>query len=162
MYDYARSGEEVEIKPRDVVIEKIELRNFDEINQTAEVLIKCSKGTYIRSIVHDLGQNLEVGGHLIKLVRTQAGKFFVDKSINIDEINDVETVLKNLINPIEMLNLVSIKIDENDCKLINNGMAIANKNNEIKDGDFVILVYNENIKAVGYVEKSVIKMKKVF
>ena len=65
LYEYARKGEEVKIEPRHVTIFKLDLLNFDYENQIAELYIECSKGTYIRSIANDLGDDLGVGGHLI-------------------------------------------------------------------------------------------------
>ena len=88
LYDYARQGQEVEIKPRKVVIEKIELKKFDFESQSAEILVKCSKGTYIRSIAHDLGQKTGVGAYLTSLVRTKAGNFFVKNAIKLDDIEN--------------------------------------------------------------------------
>ena len=64
LYDYARAGQEVEIKPRTVFISKIELVEFNQENQEAKVLVACSKGTYIRSFAYDLGQNLGCGAYL--------------------------------------------------------------------------------------------------
>lgn len=161
LYEYARKGEEVKIEPRKVTIEKIELKNFDYENQKAEVLIKCSKGTYIRSIAHDLGQKLEVGGHLSKLIRTQAGKFFVERAISLEEIKTVEDVEKNLINPLEMLNLPQIVINEEENKKVMMGQFIDNTNN-LKEGDFLILIYNNNINAIAMINDNQIKVKKVF
>ena len=96
LYEYARSGQQVDIQPRKVIIENIELKSFDEKLHQAEILIKCSKGTYIRSIANDLGNKLECGAHLIKLVRTQAGKFRIEDSVNLESL-DAD---KNLINPV--------------------------------------------------------------
>lgn len=160
LYDYARQGQEVQIQPRKVTIEKIEHVHFDEENQTADVLIKCSKGTYIRSIAHDLGQNLNAGGHLIKLVRTQAGKFLVGNSIALDEFDVIEKVEQNLINPLEMLDLPKHIVTDDENEKISHGMPIANKT--IKHDDLVILIYNENIKAVGIACENEIRVKKVF
>lgn len=184
LYEYARAGEEVKIEPRKVTIEKIELKNFDEGNlttcQKAEILIKCSKGTYIRSIAHDLGQNLGVGAHLSKLIRTQAGKFFVEKAIALDEIKTIQDVEKNIINPLDMLDLPTIKITEEDNKKILMGQAIDEKCKveSIKDkqnesasyspihpftySPLVILIYNDKINAIAKVENNLIKVKKVF
>ena len=78
LYEYARKGEDVEIQPRKVTIYNIELKSFDFDLQQAQILVKCSKGTYIRSIANDLGEILGCGGHLIRLVRTQAGKFRIE------------------------------------------------------------------------------------
>jgi len=154
LYEYARNGEDVEIQPRKVIIEKIELKSFNEQSQQAEILIKCSKGTYIRSIAHDLGQNMGVGAHLVKLVRTQAGKFRVENSVQLDGID----VQANLINPIEMLDLPKVEVDENDLDKISHGMAVKNSGSK---GN-VILVYNNNVAAVGVADGDKIKNKKVF
>lgn len=164
LYEYAREGKEVKIEPRSVTIEKIELKSFDKITQKAEVLIKCSKGTYIRSIAHDLGQNLKVGAHLSKLIRTQAGKFFVDNTVALDEIKTVDDVEKNLINPIDMFNLPQIVINEEEHKKIIMGQFIENKNNlkATNGNNFLILIYNNNINAIAQVHDNQIKAKKVF
>jgi len=161
LYEYARNGEDVKIEPRKVFIEKIELKNFDELNQKAQVLIKCSKGTYIRSIAHDLGQNLKVGAYLSKLIRTQAGKFLIDDAIRLDEIKTMEDVQKSLINPPQMLNFEQVVITEDEHKKIVMGQVIDNKNNSQED-NFLILVYNNNISAIGIVNNNQIKAKKVF
>lgn len=157
LYEYARKGEEVEIQPRKVVIENIELKNFDEELQQAQILLKCSKGTYIRSIADDLGKNLGCGGYLIKLIRTQAGKFRVENSVQLDGI-DVES---NLINPLDILNLPKIAVDNDDLARIKNGMPIYKTCDKI--GNFVSLIYNDvEICAVGIADGEKIKLKKVF
>lgn len=157
LYEYARKGEEVEIQPRKVVIENVELKNFDEELQQAQILLKCSKGTYIRSIANDLGKNLGCGGYLIKLIRTQAGKFRVENSVRLDGI-DVES---NLINPLDILNLPKIAVDNDDLARIKNGMPIHKTCDKI--GNFVSLIYNDvEICAVGIADGEKIKLKKVF
>ena len=157
LYEYARKGEEVEIQPRKVCIENIELKNFDEELQQAEVLIKCSKGTYIRSIANDLGQNLGCGGYLIKLVRTQAGSFRVENSVQLDGID----VVNNLLNPLEVMTLPKIAVNDDDLGKIKNGMPILKPCEKI--GNFVTLVYNNvEICAVGITDGEKIKLKKVF
>lgn len=161
LYEYARNGEEVKIEPRKVTIEKIELQNFDEENQVAEVLIKCSKGTYIRSIAHDLGQNLKVGAHLSKLIRTQAGKFFINESIPLENIKSFEDVSQNLVNPLKILELQNVEIDEAEHNKILMGQSIVNKNN-LKDDEFITLTYNNNVSAIAQSIGTQIKVKKVF
>lgn len=157
LYEYARKGEEVEIQPRKVFIENIELNSFDEESQQAQVLIKCSKGTYIRSIANDLGEKLGCGGYLVKLVRTQAGNFRVENSIQLDGI-DVEN---NLLNPLDVMDLSKITVNDEDLARIKNGMPILKKCDKI--GNFVILVYNDvEICAVGIADGDKIKLKKVF
>lgn len=156
LYEYARKGEEVEIEPRKVSIENIELKTLDETLQQAQVLIKCSKGTYIRSIANDLGQNLGCGGHLIKLIRTQAGKFRIENSVQLDEID----VAKSLINPLEIMDLPKLQLSDDEYNKIRHGMPIQNSKKHV---NFLSLIYNNNeICAVGFADESGIKAKKVF
>ena len=161
LYEYAREGKEVQIEPRTVFIEKIELKNFDEVAQKAEILIKCSKGTYIRSIAHDLGQLLGCGAHLSKLIRTQAGKFFIENAIALNDIKIIQDVEKNLIAPLDLINLPKVELDEIEHKKISMGQFIPNKNG-LNENDFLILVYNNEIKAIAQINNDLIKAKKVF
>lgn len=158
LYEYAREGKEVKIEPRKVTIYKIELKNFDELKQQAEITIKCSKGTYIRSIANDLGEKLGCYGHLIKLVRTQAGKFVVENSVQLDDLD-----IKNKIqSPLEALSLPQIEVNDVMHERISHGMPIKAKTDGIKIGDFLILIYNNNIDAIGVFDGECIKIKKVF
>ena len=158
LYEYARKGQNVEIQPRKVFIERIELKNFDEINQTAEILVKCSAGTYIRSIAYDLGKILGCGGHLIKLIRTKAGGFNIENSSSLE---DLKTGVQSfLINPVDVLLLDKVEISDSDFAKLRNGNPIVNKTN--KSNDFVILIYNNDIKAIGFRDNDRILMKKVF
>ena len=161
LYEYARSGEEVKIEPRQVFIEKLEMKNFDEVEQTAEILVKCSKGTYIRSIAHDLGEMAGCGAHLIKLARTQAGKFLIENSINLDNFSTKDFVSENLINPLSILDCKKVFVNDIEQAKIKNGVAIKNRN-DILLNEVVILQYNDIISAVGLVDGDKILIKKVF
>jgi len=79
LYEFARSGEEVEIKPRIVNISTFEITNIEE--SKLEFRVVCSKGTYIRSLVHDFGKALNSGAHLSALRRTKIGDFTVNDAI---------------------------------------------------------------------------------
>lgn len=83
LYELAREGEEVKIKARQVEITKFDLveNNWPEI--TAD--IECSKGTYIRSLAHDLGKKLNNGAHLSGLVRTSIGQYQVSDAQSVSE-----------------------------------------------------------------------------
>ena len=161
LYEYARKGEEVKIEPRKVFIEKIELKNFDYETQQAQILIKCSKGTYIRSIANDLGNLTDSFAHLVKLIRTKAGNFSIENSIKLENLSDKNEVQSNLINPVEMLDYPKIIVDEREHEKILDGAAIQNKN-DISTGQVVILIYNDIINAVGQTDGGKILIKKVF
>lgn len=160
LYEYAREGKKIEIKPRKVKISKIELKEFDENNQTAQIYIECSKGTYIRSIANDLGKVLECGGYLYKLIRTKAGNFALENSIEMNNFQSEEYVKKNLIEPIKMLNLPIYELSETELQKVSHGQNLLNKS--IKCVDFVILIYNNRIKAVAKFDNGIIKVNKVF
>ena len=158
LYEYARKGEEVKIEPRRVNIYKLELVNFDYENQTAELLIECSKGTYIRSIANDLGEALGCFGHLIKLVRIKAGKFEIKDSTKLTDLENVEQVQNRLIYPTEYLNYSKYELSDKEKELVSHGMAI---NIDLEDG-VVILTQQNMLIAIANVENNKAKMAKVF
>ena len=84
LYKYARKGETVEIKTREVTVHEYTVLSFT--NPFIEVQIKCSKGTYIRSLAHDLGQSLGCGAYLADLRRTAIGEHSVNEALSIEEI----------------------------------------------------------------------------
>lgn len=160
LYEYAREGKTISVAPRQVTIHKIELKNFDEEKQEAQVYIECSKGTYIRSIANDLGQNLCCGGYLTRLIRTKAGKFLVEDSIKMQDYKSIEFVEKHLIEPISMLNYPLYNLNTSEKLDISNGKPLLNKS--INNAENIILVYNDSIKAVASSCDGCVKVKKVF
>ena len=159
LYDYARAGDAVEIKPRQVIIHNIELVEFNENEQVAKILVACSKGTYIRSIAYDLGKILNCGGYLIDLRRTRAGNFSVDKSINIENLKPDE-IDKFLINPVEIMDVPTRELTIAEIQRVQHGMSI--NNDGYKNSDIVFLVYSGKIYAVGMVSNEKILVKKLF
>ena len=160
LYEYARKGEEVEIQPRSVNISELELLNYDKENRTLELYIECSKGTYIRSIAHDLGKNLNCFGHLIKLVRVKAGDFLVENAIKLDELSSVEEVEKHLIYPLEKLDYQTYELNEKELELVSHGMQIWAQN--LLEEGIVILTHNSKLVAVAEANENKIKCLKVF
>lgn len=160
LYEYARNGEEVEIKPRKVFISKLELESFDYEKQEAKILVDCSKGTYIRSIAYDIGQKLGCGGYLTALERTKAGLFNKEYSIPLENFSEISDVMTNLVNPLDVLSLPKVELNDIEKERVNHGMAIYNKG--FKNSDIVILVYGGRIHAIGMVKENQILVKKVF
>lgn len=160
LYEYARNGEEVEIKPRKVFISKLELESFDYEKQETKILVSCSKGTYIRSIAYDIGQKLDCGGYLTALERTKAGLFNKEHSIPLENFSEISDVMTNLVNPLDVLSLPKVELNDIEKERVNHGMAIYNKG--FKNSDIVILVYGGRIHAIGMVKENQILVKKVF
>lgn len=93
-YEYARKGDEVELKPKTLVIDEIELLEY----KMPEIVVRvvCSKGTYIRALARDIGEALNSGGHLTALRRTRIGDIKVENCLQYDDF------VKNLNNIITM------------------------------------------------------------
>ena len=77
-YKLARKGEEVELKPKRLVIDEIEVLDFNKEQMQLKIRVLCSKGTYIRALARDIGQKLQSGAHLIALQRTRVGDIRVE------------------------------------------------------------------------------------
>ena len=99
-YDLARKGREVELKPKVLVIDEIELLDFNQEKMQATIRVVCSKGTYIRALARDIGQALQSGAHLIALRRTRVGNVRVEDCMKVEdfpewlerqEISDITT-----------------------------------------------------------------------
>lgn len=98
LYEYARKGLEAEAPPREITVYSIELKTYESPN--GKLLIDCSKGTYVRSLVHDLGQRLGTGAVTTSIRRLRSGYLDVSDAIPLGEIerssNPVETVLSRM------------------------------------------------------------------
>ena len=82
LYEYARKNQKVLIPEREIEIKKLEfdIENFPEI----KFIVECSKGTYIRSLVHDIGKSLKSGAHLTSLSREKIGDYSLKDAMSID------------------------------------------------------------------------------
>lgn len=83
-YEFARKGETVELKPKLLVIDEIEVLTFDEATMQLTIRVVCSKGTYIRALARDIGEKLHSGAHLIALRRTRVGDTRVEDCMTIE------------------------------------------------------------------------------
>lgn len=84
LYKLARKGEEIEREPRFVRVSSFEITRWD--SPEIDFVLRCSKGTYVRTVAHDLGNKLGCGGHLSSLRRTATGKFIVAQCLTLDQI----------------------------------------------------------------------------
>jgi tRNA pseudouridine55 synthase len=84
-YKLARQGEEVELKAKLLVIDEIEILDFNEEKMQLTLRIVCSKGTYIRALARDIGKALQSGAHLISLRRTRVGEIRVEDCMTIEQ-----------------------------------------------------------------------------
>jgi tRNA pseudouridine55 synthase len=88
-YERARAGETVAMVARPVNVSRLEIISFDPAGASAAMELDCSKGTYVRTIAHDLGQKLGCGAHLSALRRTGSGKFTIERCTPLAEIQEL-------------------------------------------------------------------------
>jgi len=95
LYEYARSGEAVEVEPRKVVVEKFEVLSWDG-DRRCRFFVRVQKGVYVRTLIHDLGQRLGIGAVTESLRRTQVGSFGIHEAIQLPTLRFVSDVQKHL------------------------------------------------------------------
>lgn len=161
LYEYAREGKEVEIEARKVTIEKLDLLSLE--NNIAKLRVKCSKGTYIRSIAHDLGEVLGCGAHLIGLTRTIAGDFKIENSIELSTIENSENKEIFIENPLNYFsNLKKVELNENEYLKVSHGMNFTSNKFTNCNNELIILLYCTKIVAVTRIINNKTSLEKVF
>lgn len=174
LYDYARSGKTVEIEPRDIEIYGIELCKINEHAQTIEFEVKCSKGTYIRSLCVDIAHKLGTIGYMKELFRLQVGDFGIENSVilksvrnhmaNISNKNsenkienekfDIMQIAKNIITVEKLFeNCQQIEVEEKRIQHFFNGVKIT-----VRKPDGVYRVYSqEDFVGIGIIVNNLLK-----
>ena len=126
-YKLARQGKKVELAPRDVEIYSIQL--IDLQLPDVEFDVHCSKGTYIRSLAHDLGEKLGCGANLIALTRTASGNFSIDDAHTLDELRDAFEggYIERYLHPLDegLLQFEAIILDPATAKRIEQGIPLT-------------------------------------
>ena len=154
LYEYARKGESVEIPIREIEIYDMELRGINKIENEIEFKVKCSKGTYIRSLCSDLAKKLGTIGYMKDLKRLKVGEFRIENSITIYEKTTKEDIEKKIIT-IEKLfeNKEKIELDTKKLILFLNGVKL-NHNNK----DEVYRIYSSNkFIGLGTIKNNILK-----
>ncbi|MCX7800045.1 MAG: tRNA pseudouridine(55) synthase TruB [Fimbriimonadales bacterium] len=117
LYEYARKGVEVEREEREVWIDALDVEVVPP--DRARICVVCSGGTYVRTLVHDLGQAVGCGAHVVELRRTQVGRFRVEEAIAQEEASP-----ERLIPLSEALDLPMARLTEPQLRLFRNGNPV--------------------------------------
>lgn len=162
LYELARKGIEVERKPRKATIFNIELLSFDGVD-TAEILVECSKGTYIRTIIDDLGLALGCGAYMNRLERVKGSGFSVDECITLDEFLQKD-LSETVYSPDKAVSSYpSVNVSSNQAKRFCNGNELDMKRVKIKEKSLYYRVYSEgNFLGLGEIKNESLKPKVVF
>lgn len=143
LYELARAGKEVERKPRPVTIHELEILELSL--PLVRFRVVCSKGTYIRTLCHDIGQRLLVGGVMESLTRSRVGIFSIDGALKLAEIErlrDEDKISNVIISPDAVFpGLRAVKVSDNAVRLLYNGNRIPEsmfrKGISLEDGEEV-------------------------
>lgn len=155
LYEYARRGKEVELKPRQIEIYSIQLVGINEKEKQISFKVKCSKGTYIRSLCEDISKKLGTVGYMKELNRLQVGEFYIKDAVTISEMKEkIEAGnLENIITIEEIFkNNPQIQLEQEQIEPYINGVKInTKKTNGVyriykPDGTFIGLGIVENSK----------------
>lgn len=154
LYDLARQGIEVERTPREIVIDELRLESFDEESRIGTLYIACSKGTYIRTIISDIGEKLGCGGIMTSLVRLTSGGFNLDDCFTFEQIQQArdEERLDELILPIERVfkKLPALRLNEVQTRMYRNGVKLdLSRVENILDDTYVYAVYGNDDIFIG-------------
>ena len=153
LYELARAGIEVERQPRPITIYDI---NITDIKLPyIKFTVKCSKGTYIRSLCYDIGEKLKCGGMMWNLQRTATGQFHIDNAINVNELN--EENINKYIMPIETIFSANAKITIEDrfVKFLLNGVIVKDKALICKfESGIMYSIYNNDNDFIGIADKN--------
>lgn len=149
LYEYARKGQKVEIEPRDIEIYDIHLVKIDIENKGITFHVKCSKGTYIRTLCEGIAERLNTVGYMKELKRLQVGEFYLKDAIKIEELeenlNHKEFMDKHFITIENYFSKYpELMLEDKKISLLLNGVQLTCKQ---KDG--IYRIYNQSHQFIG-------------
>ena len=129
LYEYARAGKEIEREARPVEIYRLEIRKLNVEKKTVSFEVECSKGTYIRSLIRDIGEKLGTGAVMSGLLRDEVNGITIDTGFRLDDLQKLkeEDNLKAAVTPMDILlrDVPKVYITSNGEKLLNNGNRLG-------------------------------------
>lgn len=151
--DLARNNAEIDlsIHRREIEIYSIKLLEFKDYK--AKIKVSCKKGTYIRSLVNDIGQKLGCGAYMSDLIRTKAGNFEINHSNSLDE-NLIE------LNPLDVLKFPQLALNDDEYTKIKNGNPIISSIDT--KSEIVLLTKDNKLVSIANLSDNLIKPKKFF
>jgi tRNA pseudouridine55 synthase len=164
LYQLARAGQTVERAARAVTVYAAELLGFEP--PRAQIRVHCSKGTYIRSLAADLGEDLGCGAHLSALRRTASGPFDLEMALPLDEVRPGELGDRLISPPAAVEHLPSVRVAEPDLRRVRDGQRLAwsdlTGRNDEEMGLVALLTPGGALLALAEVEAGRLRYARVF
>ena len=150
LYELARQGKDVEIEPREVEVKTLRLLDFS--GDTFKIEVVCSKGTYIRSLCRDIGEELSCGATMTALIRTATSGFSLEDTVSLDELTKEN--IADFVRPEEeaLSYLEEINVTEKQAVRFSNGGQLSYerlKNTSFKDGQLLRVKFGDKFLGVG-------------
>lgn len=139
LYEYARSGEEVELPTREIQISDIELLSYENDEITFRVVV--SKGTYIRSLIRDICRELNVLGTMSELTRTRQGQFTLDEA---NTLQGIQNGYYKLLTVKDVFDYPSYSLNNEEYQKVKNGVPLKVR----QDDPFLIMEYQNEVIAI--------------
>lgn len=165
LYDYARSGQTVEVKARRIEIYNIKLIKIDEKEKQIFFRVSCSKGTYIRTLCENIAEKLDTVGYMKELNRTKVGDFKIEDSIKVKELE--ENILKHNLSKIITIEELfkekeKVELTDNEIKKYLNGVQIPvneiySKTNNNNNEEICRVYYKNKFIGLGVIKNEKLK-----
>ena len=170
LYDLARQGIEVKREARPITIYSLECEDFSPENQTAKIRVSCSKGTYIRSLIDDIGNALGTCAVMTSLCRTSACGFSLEESLTMDELKAMTPEdVKGKLLPVESLfvRYREVTVSEAQSTRFKNGGALGIERlrslpKDHTEGEIFRVKFGENFLGLGIIKETELKIFKLF
>ncbi len=169
LYDLARQGIEVERKPREVTVFSIDVLSENEKDGEYEIQVECSSGTYIRTLISDLGEALGCGAVMTDLRRTKANGFGIEKAVTLEQLEEAVNSgrISDLLIPVDVAleEYPVIRVSEAQAKRFRNGGELSLERLKYPRmlGYFRVYDPNKNFIGIGEIgQKDCLEIKRVF
>ena len=170
LHRLARQGVIVEREPRSIVVYSFNLLAFDDVPGSAGVRVRfavsASKGTYVRSLVHDLGRKLGCGAHLTELRRTRSGRFCLEEAVTLSEVQSMSSNLRVTDPAVALAHLQQVRVPEELVSAVADGKRLPWQllgNHEVPSGVFTLLTPSgQALLAIAVVEEEKLRYRRVF
>ncbi len=153
LYELAREGKVIERKPRNITISEINIIEIDLKEKTFTMDVTCSKGTYIRTLCHDIGKELGIGATMQSLVRTRVSVFKIEDALTLSDIEFLskekpEIFMEKVYSVDSLFDYLKLNVADDGVKYLQNGNTLKTKDfkqdtSDVQD-DEKVLVYDEN------------------
>jgi tRNA pseudouridine55 synthase len=161
-YDLARKGQEVVLKSRKITIYSLSMISFNSLKGQATYEVKCSKGTYIRTLAEDIAKSLQSCGFVIELCRLQVGQFKIEQAINFKDLQQVdfakfESVIERMDKVLDDIPVLEIGAEQELKARYGQKIEL-----NLEDKDLIWLRNNGNLIAIGSIKGGLFHSNRVF